>query len=272
MSLLPAWAEAFGGAGPGPADSLDGVDITREWAYGDGRGDGVRVAVVDSGIDGDHPAVGGVTRAIVVEPGPDGDSVDIRDADGQEGDVYGHGTACAGIIRSLAPGVELWSVRVLGGRLSGKGRVFAAGLEWCIEQGAQVVNLSLSTSNDAYFERFHDLVDRAAHAGVVVVSAMANERKATYPSSFAGVLSVAATEGRDREALRRNPRPPAEWGAPGIDVDVAWLDGTTLKVTGNSFAAPVVAGHAARILGAHPGLAPWQVKTVLAALVENARK
>jgi subtilisin family serine protease len=189
---------------------------------------------------------------------------------GPHGDLYGHGTACAGIIRSLAPGVELWSVRVLGERLTGKGWVFAAGLEWCIENGMDVVNLSLSTSSDDYFGVFHELVDQAVHAGIALVSAMANERKATYPSEFSGVLSVATVEEKDPERFWRNPGPPAEWGAAGVDVEVAWLGGATMEVTGNSFAAPVIAGHAARVLGAHPGLAPWQVKSVLAALAENA--
>ena len=71
-----------------------------------------------------------------------------------------------------------------------------------------VVNLSLSTSAEQYFDVFHDLVDRAAHAGIVLVAAMNNIRKATYPSQFAGVLSVAASRGDDPEVFWRNPRPP----------------------------------------------------------------
>ncbi|MBA2282679.1 MAG: S8 family serine peptidase [Acidimicrobiia bacterium] len=266
MSLRPAWSEAFDGVRAVPG--LEG--ITRDWAYGDRRGAGVKVAIVDSGVDGANPAVGGLAGAVIVEPDPDGVPGDVRHVDGPHADLYGHGTACAAIVRELAPGIELWSVRVLGERLTGKGWVFAAGLDWCIEHGMDVVNLSLSTASDDYYATFHDIVDRAVHAGVVLVSAMANERKSTYPSEFSGVLSVAATEGTDRDVLWRNPAPPAEWGAPGIDVDVAWLGGATISVTGNSFAAPVVAGHAARVLGAHPGLAPWEVKAVLAALAGNA--
>ncbi|HEX9260109.1 MAG TPA: S8 family serine peptidase, partial [Acidimicrobiales bacterium] len=71
------------------------------------------------------------------------------------------------------------------------------------------------------------------------------------------------------EAITCNPRPPAEWGAPGIEVEVPWLDGGTIVATGNSFAAPVIAGHVARIVGAHPGITPFQAKTVLAALAAN---
>jgi subtilisin family serine protease len=265
---LPAWSEAFAAGLPAP--SLDGIEITPAWAYGDRSGRGVRVAIVDSGIDAGHPLVGGVASAVVVEPDPDGEPPDVRFEEGPHEDLYGHGTACAAIIRSLAPAAELVSVRVLGPRLTGKAWVFAAGLEWCLANDVQVINLSLSTSNVAFAETFYELVDRCAHAGVVLVSAMANEHKATIPSQFAGVLSVAATDGDDPEVVVRNPHPPAEWGAPGMDVDVAWLGGATATVTGNSFAAPVVAGHVARILGAHPALTVWQVKTVLAALAGNA--
>jgi subtilisin family serine protease len=267
-SALPAWSEAFTDVPRAP--TLDGIDITADWAYGDRRGSGVRVAVIDSGVDVTHPWVGGLAGAVVVEPDPDGEPPDVRYIAGPHDDLYGHGTACAAIIRRIAPDVELWSVRVLGERLTGKAWVFAAGIEWCLEHGVRVLNLSLSTSNDDYFETFHDLVDRCAYEGVVIVSAMANEAKATYPSEFAGVLSVAATEGEDVERILRNPRPPAEWGAPGIDVEVAWLSGATMTVTGNSFATPVIAGHVARILAAHPELTVWQVRTVLAALAANA--
>jgi hypothetical protein len=84
------------------------------------------------------------------------------------------------------------------------------------------------------------------------------------------VFSVACAPGVDRERVWCNPLGPAEWGAAGIDVDVAWLGGSTIRTTGNSFAAPVVAGHLARIVGAHPGISPWQAKTVLAQLAVNA--
>jgi subtilisin len=267
-SALPAWADAFTDVPRAP--TLDGIDITPDWAYGDRRGAGVRVAVIDSGVDASHPWVGGLAGAVVIEPDPDGEPPDVRYVEGPHDDLYGHGTACAAIIRHLAPDVELWSVRVLGERLTGKAWVFAAGVEWCLEHGMRVLNLSLSTSNDDYAETFHRLVDRCAHENVLLVSAMANEHKATYPSEFAGVLSVAATEGPDLEQILRNPKPPAEWGAPAIDVEVAWLGGVTMTVTGNSFAAPVVAGHVARILAAHPELSTWQVRTVLAALAANA--
>jgi subtilisin family serine protease len=66
-----------------------------------------------------------------------------------------------------------------------------------------------------------------------------------------------------------NPAPPVEFGAPGIGVEVAWRDGATIKASGNSFAAPHIAGIVARVLGKHPGLTPFEMKTVLAALADN---
>jgi subtilisin family serine protease len=174
------------------------------------------------------------------------------------------------VIRAIAPDVELYSVRVLGERLTGKGWVFAAGLEWAIGHGMGVVNLSLSTSNEDYVPMFHELTDLAAFRGVMLVSAMSNERKVTIPSDFSAVFSVAAIPYGDPFAYRYNAAGPAEWGAPGIDVDVAWADGSRITATGNSFAAPHIAGLLALVLAKHPGLTPFQAKTVLAACAANA--
>lgn len=269
MTIIPAWGDTFIPERLPDAPGLGMREpITREWAFGDERGRGVRVAVVDSGIDANHPAVGTVSGGAVLEAdasSPTG----VRIREEPHDDVFGHGTACAGIIRSLAPDVELFSVRVLGAKLTGRAYVFAAGLEWCIENGMNVVNLSLSTMNDDWYAGFHELCDIAANAGTIVVAAMNNVRKPSYPSEFSSVLSVAAMVGHDREQFACNPRPPAEWGAPGINVDVPWLGGETIRSTGNSYAAPVIAGHAARVLGAHPGFTTWQVRTVLAAVASN---
>ena len=269
--IRPAWSETFlDGAGPAPALALPGA-VTRAWAYGDARGRGVRVAVIDSGIDADHPDVGGVAAAVeVLVDENDPDAVVVRE--GPHGDLYGHGTACASLIRAVAPDVELISVRVLGPNLRGSADAFAAAIEWCVEHGVDVVNLSLSTSNVGYLPAFWSLVDRAAFAGVLLVSAMNNERKRTIPSELAGVCSVACGPGHDLERVWCNPHGPAEWGAAGIEMDVAWKDGGRVIASGNSFSAAVITGHLARIVAAHPGLAPWQARTVLAAVAVNAER
>jgi subtilisin family serine protease len=116
---------------------------------------------------------------------------------------------------------------------------------------------------------FHDLTDQAAFGRVMLVSAMANEPKTTIPSEFSSVFSTAAIAGDDPLELRYNAAGPAEWGARGIDVEVAWADGSTITATGNSFAAPHVAGLIALVLEKHPGLTPFQVKTVLAGIAAD---
>jgi subtilisin len=266
--IVPAWAEPFFDDGPGPAPTLAFPgQLTPSWAYGDGSGRGVRVGIIDSGIEDGHPLVGTVQQAIAVEDSDTDDEVVF--VEGPHDDLYGHGTACAGLIRGLAPAVELISVRVLGPDLKGSAYTFAHGLDWCIEHGVNVVNLSLSTANEDYAETFYDLLDQAIYRNVMVVSAMNNERKRSIPSEFAGVFSVACCEGLDQERFLCNPRAPAEWGAVGVDLEVPWCGGSTIVATGNSFAAAVISGHLARIVGAHPGITPWQAKTVLAAMAAN---
>lgn len=268
--FLPAWSEPFHGDQLGSVPALDFRGrITRKWAFGDGSGAGVKVAIIDSGVEDGHPLVGRVDRAIVVERDESADD-GVRFVDEPHDDLYGHGTACAGIIRSLAPQVEIISIRVLSSNLKGSAFAFAHGLDWCIHNGVHVANLSLSTTNEDYAETFWELLDKAAYRRLLPVAALNNERKRSIPSEFAGVISVACAEGRDREKFWFNPNGPAEWGAAGIDVDIPWSGGGTINASGNSFAAPVIAGHLARIVGAHPGITPWQARTVLAALAENA--
>jgi subtilisin len=243
--------------------------LTREWAWGGSTGAGVDVGVIDSGIEAGHPMVGEVTSAVALSYDPtleDG----IKREEGPHGDLFGHGTACAGIIRKAAPEARLHSIRVLGERLSGKGLVFAAGLEWAIEHGCRVVNLSLSTGREDYFAMFHELADKAYFKGVMLVCALNNIAAPSYPSLYAAVFSVAAHGRDDPFGFDYNPDPPAEFGAPGINVTVAWKDGATIVSTGNSFAAPHLAGLIARILSKHPDLSPFQIKTVLHALADNA--
>jgi subtilisin family serine protease len=227
------------------------------------------VAVVDSGVDASHPAVGAVDRAAALQWDPE--TEEALTTEGPHDDLFGHGTACAGIIRLAAPGATLWSVRVLGSRLTGKGVVFAAGIRWAITQGARVINLSLSTGRDDYFGLFHEIADEAAFAGVILVCATNNIPAPTYPGQFSSVISVAAHDGQDPFCLDANPAPPTDFGAPGIDVRVPWLSGSSIVSTGNSFAAPHVAGLVARLLSKHPHLTPYEVKTVLRAVASNAK-
>ncbi len=267
MTSLPAWSWQFS---PGHLADVRAMDlptgVTKDWAWGGATGKGVRVAVIDSGVDGSHPSVGSVAGGVVVEPDGEGGA---RVIETEHEDLFGHGTACAGIIRKAAPECEIYSVRVLGARLTGRGVVFAAGLRWAIEAGMHVVNLSLSTGHARFFGQFHELADAAYFRNVVLVCAVNNVPAPSYPSQFASVVSVAAHEGDDPFEVTYNPNPPVEFGAPGVDVEVAWLGGRMVHATGNSFASPHVAGLVARILSKHRGLTPFQVKTVLHEVATN---
>ena len=264
--ILPAWSEPF--TTDHRADLLRlaplGVAVVdREWAFDGSTGSGITVAIIDSGVERDHPAVGGrLVRSVRVDLSGE-EPVVLEDP--EAADVVGHGTACAGIIHGLAPAADIISIRVLGPDNKGKGAAFAAGLEWAIEQGADVVNLSLSSKSDALYAAFHELADAAYFANVLLVSAANNVPGPSYPSLFAAVVSVAAHDVPDAWTWFYNPAPPVEFGAYGLDVDVAWRDGGRILATGNSFAAPHVAGLAALIRAKHPGIAPFEVKAVLAA-------
>jgi subtilisin family serine protease len=120
------------------------------------------------------------------------------------------------------------------------------------------------------YATLHELADRAYFANALLVCAANNVAVASYPSLFAAVVSVAAHDARDPEAWFYNPRPPVEFGAYGLEVDVAWKDGGRIVATGNSFAAPHIAGFAARIRAAHPDATPFEIKTILAATATPA--
>ncbi len=262
----PAWSEAFDPDLLAMVAALPLPKPTRSWAWGGSTGKGVKVAIVDSGVDAQHPRVLGLAGMVTIELDPEGEPVVIE---GPHHDRVGHGTACAGIIRQIAPDAEIYSVQVLGDNLKGKGKVFCAGIEWALEAGMDVVSMSLSTRSDQWFGRLHDLADAAYFQNTVLVCAANNVPGPTYPSQFASVVSVAARVGHDPLTLAYNPRPPVEYGACGIDLEVAWQGDGTIVATGNSFATPHIAGMVALLLAKHPGLTSFQVKSVLQALAEN---
>jgi len=247
--------------------------ITPEWAWGGSTGQGVRVAVVDTGIEYDHPALGGqVFGGVNIDWDETAkDKLRFETVD-QPIDLVGHGTGCAGIIHSIAPEAELYSVRVLGTNMKGRAYQFASGVDWAVENGMDVVNLSLSTARQDYFAMFHALTDDAYFKNIVLVSAVSNLLEPSYPSLYSSVISVASHAGRDPLTYYYNPNPPVEFGAPGIDLRVAWKDKGYVISTGNSFAAPHIAGIVALIRAKHPDLTPFHIKSVLWACAANVHR
>jgi subtilisin len=263
----PAWSR-----GESIYQPLAGVasmpELTREWAWGGARGEGVRVAVIDSGIDAEHPALGGAIEGdeIVMRLTAAGE---ILEEMGRPRDAYGHGTACAGIIHAIAPGARITSVQVLGGSLTGKAQLFLRGLAWAVEKGFDVINLSLGTTRRDWALPFHEICDQAYFRGCLIVTAANNYQAVSFPSLFSAVASVACNLATDPFEFHVNPQPPTEFLARGIEVDVPWMDGATITVTGNSFAAAHLSGIAALIRSKHPGMRPFQVKTTLWGTASN---
>jgi len=262
---LPAWSL--------PATALDSIrlpggwmePVTRDWAFGGATGKGVRVCVLDSGIELGHPLVGTVARSVAVVK--EGDEIVVRED--EEGDLCGHGTACAGIIHSIAPECELHSVRVLGAGFTGSGRILLAGLEWAIEQGFDVVNMSLSTTKRESADRLRELADTAYFKRTMLIASAHNMPVESFPWRFASVISVGSHEEADPLTFYSNPRPPVEFFARGFDLEVAWLGGGTIRSTCNSFATPHISALCALVLSKHPGLTPFQLKSVLHLTASN---
>ena len=268
--MKPAWHEAFTPETLRYSPDLPELhELTAEWAWGGSTGRGIKVAVIDSGINADHPAVGGMVRGYVRVVDEQGR---YQYDDAPHADQFGHGTACAGLIHKVAPEAELYSVQVLNPAGGGSGGAFAAGLHWAVEQGMQVCNLSLGTTKRDFYAALHELADAAYFKNVILVTAANNAPQPSFPSMYASVIAVACNDEKDPFRFQYNPTPPVEFGAPGIDIEVAWQGGGYAAMTGNSFASPHMAGIVALILAKHPGLTPFLVKTILHSTAWNVRQ
>jgi len=224
-------------------------------------GKGVGVAIIDSGIDANHPDLQGK----VIE------SVEARSENkrvlfvpSEVGDTAGHGTACAGIISKIAPDAQFHSIRVLGAGGLGDGQSFLAGLEYAIKKRYRLINLSLGTTKPQFFAPLHDLLDRAYQAGCIVVAAANNLPQPSFPSVFSSsLISVSKSEQTDPFHFGFRYGEVIELTAPGVNVRTAWLGGGYKSLTGNSFACPHIVGIVALLLETYPNLTPFQVKSAL---------
>jgi subtilisin len=242
--------------------------VSPDAAWGQATGSGVRVCIVDSGVEGSHPRVGGIQASYGVQEDGDGNCTVVSVP---AEDTSGHGTACASIVRSLAPDCEIHSVRVLGHGLSGSGEALLAGLRWAIEQRFDVVNLSLSTTRHKFVDNLRTLTDDAYFGKTVLVASAHNMPVESFPWRFSSVISVGSHDTGDPGQFFYNPSPPVEFFAHGTDVEVGWLAGGIRRATGNSFATPHIAGYCALILSKHPDLTAFQVKNLLYLTSANVR-
>jgi len=224
-------------------------------------GRGVRVAVVDSGIDASHPRVGRVAGGASFHVTAHGDILEGTDT----ADLAGHGTACAGLIRKLAPAAELYSVRIFDGSLAADGRTLVAAIRWSAANRMHVVNLSLGTTVTAHLDELRAVCQLAVERGCVLVAAEHNSGRESYPAAFAETIGVAGGRIHDPLGYVHRPGHATECIARGDEQRLCWLNGTDILAGGTSFAAPRISAIVARILEAHPKASLHEVREHLSA-------
>jgi type VII secretion-associated serine protease mycosin len=250
---------------------LTTVGLPTAWDVAD-TGAGATVAVLDTGVDADHPELAG---ALV--PG-----FDAVHEDSQPEDDNGHGTAVAGVIGAatgngvgiagVAWNARIMPVKVLGADGVGTDVDIAQGIVWAADHGADVINLSLGGPGAS--TALDQAVQYAQSKDAVVVAAAGNESSPAlhYPAGAPGVLGVTATDSAGRFAWFSNHGPWVTLAAPGIDIrTTAAVPGATPALaneTGTSFSSPIVAGVAALVRERHPA---WGWDSVAWELVRTAR-
>jgi subtilisin len=228
-----------------------------------GTGRGVRIAVLDSGVEISHPQLRGVQWGediAVVESG-----FQLEVVAGGGNDLFGHGTAVAGIIHRLAPEAEIASFRVLGSSLEARTAIVQEGALLAIDRGYNILNCSFGCMITDHVLRYKHWVDRAYLRGAHVVAACSNSwsNRPEWPAFFTSAIAVNMARSEENGVLYHRPGSLVEFAAAGVDVDVPWSGEKTKRVIGSSFAAPHVTGLLARLLGAFPGLHPAEAKALL---------
>lgn len=228
-----------------------------------GRGSGIKVAVLDSGVEVGHPMLNGLKLADDLAVIEEGHRLVV--ADGQGRDAYGHGTAVAGIIHRLAPDATLGSFRVLGSHLRSRTLIIREAARLAFERGYHILNCSFGCAREDHVLFYKDWTDEAYLRGRHVVAACNNQdlTKREWPGHFPTVITVNFARCESAETIRFRNGNLVEFEAAGQDVDVAWLGGGTKRVTGSSFAAPHVTGLMARLLSGLPELSPLEAKALL---------
>jgi Subtilase family len=209
-------------------------DDERLFPFPGRTGRGVRVAVIDSGVHAAHPHIRAIAGGATIRG-------DGAVEEGSFTDRLGHGTAVMAAIQEKAPDAEYFAVKVFDGKLQSTAMALFRAVEWSIERRAHIVNLSLGTANEAHRENFERLIDRAAAAGVSVISA-----RTFLPGCLDGAIGVELDERCERTSYRvcetafaasGLPRPapgiPPERNLQGISFAVANLSGFAARACEN---------------------------------------
>lgn len=223
----------------------------------------VKVAVVDTGIDSQHPDLAGQVVG----------GRDFVNNDSDPDDDMGHGTHVAGTIAALtnngvgvagiAGGASLLAVKVLGSNGSGTVAAIADGINYAVQQGAKVINLSLGSPQSS--TTLASAINSALAAGVTVVAAAGNDGTSTpmYPAAIKGVIAVGATDSSDNRSSFSNYGSWVTVAAPGSNILSTYPGGRYQAMNGTSMASPHVAGVAALVRSRHPDWSASQVKAAI---------
>ena len=234
------------------ADQWIGVPEERnDW------GRGVKVAILDSGIDLSHSNLDGV-------------SIEEIDLLGDGASSRGHGTAIASIISGndsgimgIAPSASLLSIRVLDGEGQGDSFTVAKGIVEAANRGAQVINLSLGGTGESIVLK--NAVDYARAQGSLVVAAVGNEGVSgvSYPAKFDHVIGVTSVDANGRQSSFANYGEGVDIAAPGVGVFTAWEDEALVSFSGTSSATAFISGALASEISRNPNLSSDQVVDLL---------
>jgi len=237
-------------------------------ALKEGDGAGIKVAIIDSGIDTSHPQLAGIDLADDEVITCDGMRINFEK--GEKVDVYGHGTAVAGILLEEVPRVTVGSFRALDTQIHSRSFVIAEAVHLAISRGYHIINCSFGCRGQSKFVmEYKEWVDLAYLNGIQIVAACSNLESGIreWPAYFPSVFGVRAID-CSPEKIYHQKRQMISFMAQGERVKVPWLGGITKIETGSSFAAPRLAGKIAKILSVFPNLDPGAVKPLLANLAE----
>ncbi len=242
-------------------------------------GDGVSVAILDTGIDATHGDLGVVECTNTVDDTGCGN--DHEDG----GDGHGHGTHVAGTVAAdrfgatvagVAPDVALYDAKVLGDDGSGSWESVAAGIEWAVEELGDRAVLNMSLGGDSDSQTLRDAADTAYAKGALLVAAAGNSGNPPgrgdnvgYPARYESVIAVAATGENDQRASFSSTGPDVELAAPGVDILSTVPGDETDTMSGTSMASPHVAGAAALAWAAAPDHSNEELRTVLQETAED---
>jgi subtilisin family serine protease len=251
---------------PAPAGQDTPWGITRvqaPQAWSSSKGAGVKLVVIDTGIDRTHPDLAPRLRG--------GWNAVTKNDDFT--DDNGHGSHCSGTIAAaddaagvvgVAPEVELYGVKVLDAGGSGTFDDVIAGMQWAVQNHMQVASMSLGASSGN--QALQDAVAAMEAGGVTLIAAAGNSGAAVgYPAAYPGAIAVAASDNRDRLAYFSSRGPQVAVIAPGVAVKSTWMGGGYNTISGTSMATPHVAGLAALYVSRHPGARPADVRAALSA-------